>query len=180
MRQYLNPFFISLFFTVVSCAGIQKIQPVDFICKDHGTHRLSNKQEFAECFGVKASDLDLVYIFSHEGSAQSVDGIGPSASQLKNAVADEIVDVIVKKLEVAFGNDITTNWRLERIDLPVTFRIFTVESTVPVKIKVVAIVKKDDLAPRSLVKFLPLEYKMKLMITNDQEMKEFEKKPVKP
>jgi hypothetical protein len=160
---------------IASCAGTQKIQPGDFVCKDHKTHRLSDRQEFADCFGVKPTDLDSVYIFSREGSANRADEIGSVTSRLNNDVADEIVDLIVKKLEVAFGNDLTTNWRLERIDLPVTFRIFTVENAVPIKVKAVAVVRKDDLAPRSLVRFLPLEYKMKLMKTNEQEMKEFEK-----
>ena len=180
MRQYFNLLFLPLLGIIISCVGTQKIQPVDFLCKDHGTHRLLNKQEFADCFGVKVADLDSEYIFSQEGSAKNVDEIGPVASNLRNAVADLIVDAIVKKLEVAFGNDFTQNWRLERIDLPVTFRTFTIASAVPIKVKVVAIVKKDDLTPRSLVRFLPLEYKMKLMKTNEQDMKDFGKEKLKP
>jgi hypothetical protein len=165
---------------VVSCSGTQKIKEGDFVCKDHGSHRLSNRQEFADCFAMKSSDLDDSYIFSREGSAGTAAEAGAVASRLKTEAADEIVDVIVKKLEAAFGNDLSANWRLERIDLPVIFRIFTIENTLPIRVKAVAVVKKEDFAPRSLIRFLPLEYKMKLMKTNEQEMREFEKDKPKP
>jgi hypothetical protein len=147
---------------VVSCKGIQKKADGDYICKTHGQHRLDVKESFCACFGIKADKIDDYLIFTREG-VQGKSTIESCEQSLKNEVADEIVTFIVARLNVAFGNDLLIHWELEKIDLPIIFRTFIKTGSDDTHVKVVAVARKEDFTPRALIRFLPLEYKMKLL-----------------
>jgi hypothetical protein len=157
---------------ILSCSTAIRNPREESICREHGIHSYKNRDEFAACFGLSPEEIDSFYIFSREEKfpeAQTNAGI----ARLKNAVADEIVEVIMKRLEAAFGSDLNTNWRLESIDMPVPFRTFLRTGSSSVTVTVAALVRKKDLEPSSLIHFLPLEYKMKLIKPNEKEIREF-------
>jgi hypothetical protein len=157
---------------ILSCSTVVKDAKEGPVCREHGIHSYKNRIDFAACFGVSLEEIDSFYIFSREEKfpeAQMNAGI----ARLKNAVADEIVEVIMKRLEAAFGNDLNANWRLESIDMPVPFRTFLRTGSSSVTVTVAALVRKKDLEPSSLIHFLPLEYKMKLIKPNEKEIRDF-------
>jgi hypothetical protein len=147
---------------VVSCSGTQKKADGDYICKAHGQHRLDVKESFCACFGINPDKTEEYLIFSREGM-QGKSTIESREQSLKNDVADEIVSYIVARLNIAFGNDLLIHWELEKIDLPIIFRTFVKTGRDDAYVKVVAVARKDDFTPRALLRFLPLEYKMKLL-----------------
>ena len=112
-----------------------------FVCIEHGIHNPENKEQFCECFSIKHENIDDYLIFSNEAISATKD-ITDTAARCKNAVADEIVNIIVLKLETAFGNNLAANWRLEQIDLPVLFRTFASNGESSRKVKVIAIIEK--------------------------------------
>ena len=166
-----------IFCAAVSCST-QKESRHGYLCKEHGYHRATVKDEFAACFGITTSDIDNYYIFEKENTVSTSADIDPTASRLKGIVADEIVDLIMKRLEAAYGSELTAHWHLESIDISVPFRRFVMNDGAGFKVKVIALMKKDDLSPRSLIRFLPLEYKMNLVEPTERERRQF--KNVKP
>ncbi|HEY1406026.1 MAG TPA: hypothetical protein VF857_05395 [Spirochaetota bacterium] len=156
---------------IAACTSIPRMNADDMICKEHGTHRITVKTEFAACFGVDPKTIDEYYLFSKEETVPK-DKINATSVRLKNAVADEIVDEILKRLEAAFGNDVNANWHLESIDMPVPFRTFVRTRDGDVDLKVVGIVRKKNLEPGELIHFLPLEYKMKLLKPNRKDIQD--------
>jgi hypothetical protein len=152
---------------IVSCKGTQKKTEGDYICKMHGQHRLDKKESFCECFGINSEKTADYLIFSKE-SVQRKNSSESTEKQLKNEVADEIVSFIVTRLNLAFGNDLLIHWELEKIDLPIVFRTYVKPGAEDTFVKVVAVARKEDFTPRALIKFLPLEYKMKLLKPEDK------------
>jgi hypothetical protein len=150
-----------------SCKGTQKKNDSDYICRAHGQHRLDVKESFCACFGIKPEKTDDYLIFSKEG-LQGKSSIESCEKAVKNEVADEIVAFIVTRLNAAFGNELLIHWDLERIDLPIIFRTFVKTASDDTHVKVVAVARKEDFTPRALIRFLPLEYKMKLLKPDDK------------
>ena len=154
--------FFSVFTFIISCAEAPKKTEGDMICVDHGTHRVSVKEDFAACFGIDPQHFNEYYYYSKaETFPEKEQAAG--AKRLKDMVENEIVDSIMKRLEAAFGKALDANWQLEHIDMPVPFRTFVRKNGGSVDIKVIGIVRKKDLEPSALVHFLPLEYKMKIL-----------------
>lgn len=160
---------VSLCLVFVSCSGQKRGEKNGYLCREHGTHNSEDRYEFATCFQIPAGDMDQYYVFSRETSVKNISEVDAAALRQKEIVADEIVGLIMIRLEAAFGNDITSRWHLESIDLDVPFRRFVFNDSGTYKIKVIAVMRKDNLLPRSLIRFLPLEYKMNLMNPTQQE-----------
>lgn len=156
---------------LVSCAGTQKAADKGYVCREHGVHHQTNKEEFCICFGIDPLSVSKYYIFSKEAKLSGDETA--AAASLKNAVADEIVDMVVKRLNEAFGVDVLSNWSLEKTDLPVIFRSFKKNTPDGIYIESAAVSLKDNFTPRALIKFLPLEYKMKLLKTDEKSTEEF-------
>jgi hypothetical protein len=159
---------------MISCAGVRTTGVSDekrMVCREHGIHHPDNAAEFAACFGIEKGKIDQYYIFE-KGSKGSAAETDQTAARLKSLVADMIVDEIMKRLEQSFGNDLTANWRLESISMPVPFRTFVRTQDGAAEVKVFALVKKSDLEPQALIRFLPLEYKMKLIQPGREDYRE--------
>jgi len=154
---------------VLSCSGQKRAAKSGYLCREHGLHSADDRSEFASCFQIRSDEIDQYYLFSRETTAKTPADIDAAANRQKELIADEIVELIMGRLELAFGNDIASRWHLESIDLDVPFRRFVFNDNGSFKIKVFAVMRKDDLSPRSLIRFLPLEYKMNLMKPTDQE-----------
>ena len=146
-----------------------------YLCRDHGYHRATIKDEFAACFQIKAEEIDSFYIFQQEASCNGKNAES-EAAKLKGIIADQIVEMIMSRLEAAYGKELTSRWRLESIDISVPFRSFVLSENGSCRMKVIAILRKDDLSPRSLTKFLPLEYKMNILEPTEREKQDFRMK----
>lgn len=156
----------------------QKTPKRGWLCREHGTHLATVKADFLSCFRIAQADIDSYYIFEKESAVKTGKDIDQTAALLKENVADEIVDLIMKRLEAAYGSELTSHWRLESIDIGVPFRTFAFTEGASSKVKVIALLKKDDLSPRSLIRFLPLEYKMNLVEPTSREKREFRNQPI--
>jgi hypothetical protein len=152
---------------ILSCKGTQKKADDAYICKMHGQHRLDIKESFCACFGISPEKTEDYLIFSREGR-QGKSSFESCEKAVKNEVADEIVAYIVARLNLAFGDDLLIHWELEKIDLPIVFRTYLKTGADDTYVKVVAVARKEDFTPRALIKFLPLEYKMKLLKPEDK------------
>ena len=147
---------------VFSCAEAPKKTGGDLICVEHGTHRVSVKEDFAACFGIDPQRFNEYYYYT-KAETFPANEQAEGAKRLKDMVESEIVDTIMNRLEAAFEKALNANWQLEQIDMPVPFRTFVRKNGGSVDIKVVGVVRKKDLEPSALVHFLPLEYKMKIL-----------------
>ena len=163
--------------TAAGCST-QKVPKRGWLCREHGTHLATVKAEFLACFQIAQADIDSYYIFEKENAVKAGKEIDPTAALLKENVADEIVDLIMKRLEAAYGSELTAHWRLESIDIGVPFRTFVNTEGGQSRVRVIALLKKDDLSPRSLIRFLPLEYKMNLVEPTSREKREFRNQPI--
>lgn len=174
-RAYKNKFFrvsaaaCIVCALVLSCSGQKRAAKTGYLCREHGLHNADDRGEFVSCFQIQSDEIDQYYLFSRETTAKTPADIDAAANRQKELIADEIVELIMGRLELAFGNDIASRWHLESIDLDVPFRRFVFNDSGSYKIKVFAVMRKDDLSPRSLIRFLPLEYKMNLMKPTDRE-----------
>ena len=162
-----------------TACSTQKAQRTGYLCREHSVHRATDREEFAACFRIAPHEIENYYIFEKEVSAKNAAGVDAAASQMKELAAEEIVDLIMKRLEAAYGSELTAHWRLESIDIDVPFRRFVFADNGVFKVKVMALLKKDDLSPRSLIRFLPLEYKMNLVEPTSREKREFRNQPVR-
>jgi hypothetical protein len=163
----------------VSACSTQKASRSGYLCAEHSIHRATVKEEFAACFQIRPDQIDEYYIFERDVSVSDLKNVNSAASQIKDTIANDIVDLIMKRLEAAYGSELTSHWRLESIDIHVPFRRFILNEDGKFKIKVIALLKKDDLSPRSLIRFLPLEYKMNLVEPTSREMKMFKNTPIR-
>lgn len=161
-----------------SGCSTQKAPKRGWLCREHGTHLATVKADFLACFQIAQTDIDSCYIFEKESAMKTGTDIDSTAALLKENVADEIVDLIMKRLEAAYGSELTSHWRLESIDIGVPFRTFVLAESGKNRVKVIALLKKDDLSPRSLIRFLPLEYKMNLVEPTSREKREFRNQPI--
>ena len=133
-----------------------------YVC-EHGTHHLEIKSEAAACFNISPADFDLYQIFSDEEKTRDRSELAGLAAHAKNVCAENIIEYITKTIASAFGKHEYSGWQLNALDIPVVFRVFTRFDGTTYYVKAVAIIKKNDLTPKALIRFLPLEYKMKLI-----------------
>ena len=172
------PIIIALTCFAAAGCSTQKTRKHGWLCREHGTHLATVKADFLACFQIGQSDTDSCYIFEKESSVTNGKDLDSTSAILKEKVADEIVDLIMKRLEAAYGSELTAHWRLESIDIGVPFRTFVLAEGPSLRVKVIALLKKDDLSPRSLLRFLPLEYKMNLVEPTSREKREFRNQPI--
>jgi hypothetical protein len=170
IRRSVSVILVS-FAAFISCAGTQKTAEQAFLCRDHGIHHPENKDEFCACFGIDPAAVSGYFVFSKESAISGDEN--STAAALRDSVADDIVDMIVKRLDAAFGMDAIAHWQFDKIDLPVIFRSFRKNTPDGVRIKVIAVSLKENFTPRALIRFLPLEYKMKLLKPEDKYKDDF-------
>ncbi|MGL4368958.1 MAG: hypothetical protein ACRCUT_04705 [Spirochaetota bacterium] len=164
---------VCLLSVFLSCSVQKKTGAGGYLCREHGIHSSGKKAEFSACFGIEPDKIESCYLYEKESTASDSASVSRISAGLKGQIADEIVARIMLRLEEAFGSDLVSRWHLESIDLPVAFRCFVFNDSGTYRVKVFALLKKEDLEPRSLIRFLPLEYKMNLLEPNSGELREY-------
>jgi hypothetical protein len=172
---YMYSVFFCLLFFLSSCSGAQETKQKNtsyaYICLEHGTHYYNDPASLSKCLGISPQKFTDYYFFHNDGTTKDKDNLVQLRYMLKEKLADQLVTVIINRLQIAFGEEVTTRWHLESTTLPVLFRHFTQFDGKLYHVKVIAVIAKKDLAPRSLIRFLPLEYKMNFMQPSEEELR---------
>ncbi|MEJ5363402.1 MAG: hypothetical protein WHV26_15185 [Spirochaetota bacterium] len=153
-------FTIALVFVVITGNGCTKkgIRTGTLVCTVHGIHNCYNKSDIAQCIGVDEKSIDNYYIFSESGSGDS----STNESKLKSLVCDKIVDEVMLRIQMIYSDKQFQRWQFTEMSLPVIFRTF-VQKENHQQMVVIGFVKKDDLSPKAIIYYLPLEYKMDII-----------------
>jgi len=153
-------FTIALVVIIFACNGCAKksIRTGPLICTVHGIHNCYDKSEIAQCIGVDEKSIDDYYIFSESGSGDS----STNESKLKSLVCDKIVDEVMLRIQMIYSSKQFQRWQFTDMSLPVIFRTF-VKKENQQEMVVIGFVKKDDLSPKAIIYYLPLEYKMDII-----------------
>ncbi len=134
------------------------VRTAPFVCTLHGTHNCYNKSDIAQCIGVDEKMVVDYYLFSETGTGDST----TNESKLKSLVCDKIVDEVMLRIQMVYGDKQFQRWQFTDMSLPVIFRTFVKKDSNPQMI-VIGFVKKDDLSARAIIYYLPLEYKMDII-----------------
>jgi len=126
----------------------------------HNAHNFYSKADFARCMGIDENALEDYFIFSQ--SAKAFSDTASTESMLKSTVCDTIVDEVMLRIQTMFTNKQFARWHFTEMSLPVQFRTFIQQGSIP-EMMVVGLVKKDDLSARAIIYYLPLEYKMDII-----------------
>ncbi|MGB4269571.1 MAG: hypothetical protein WBK20_10350 [Spirochaetota bacterium] len=156
MKRYIM---IALVVVILAYNGCTKksIRTGPLVCTMHGIHNCYNKGDIARCIGVDEKSIDDYYIFSESGSGDSF----TNESKLKSLVCDKIVDEVMLRIQMIYSNKQFQRWQFTEMSLPVIFRTFVQKENH--QLVVIGFVKKDDLSPKAIIYYLPLEYKMDII-----------------
>lgn len=146
----------------IDCRTAPPEQGCDYVCTAHGAHRSGERNQLAVCLGLDTRGLDEYHLFRREGRGAGEADCARLASELRSRVEDEIVEILMRRIEGAMGKEIYKHWRFDRMNLPVLFREFRCPGS-ECRASCVAAVKKDDISPKGVIRYLPLEYKMDIL-----------------
>ncbi len=151
------PFIIVL---VALCCSKHGVRSGAMLCTMHNAHNFYSKADFARCMGIDENALEDYFIFSQ--SAKAFSDTASTDSMLKSTVCDTIVDEVMLRIQTMFTNKQFARWHFTEMSLPVQFRTFIQQGSIP-EMMVVGLVKKEDLSARAIIYYLPLEYKMDII-----------------
>ncbi|HQI37563.1 MAG TPA: hypothetical protein PLH80_03240, partial [Spirochaetota bacterium] len=151
------PFIIVL---VALCCSKHGVRSGAMLCTMHNAHNFYSKADFARCMGIDENALEDYFIFSQ--SAKAFSDTASTESMLKSTVCDTIVDEVMLRIQTMFTNKQFARWHFTEMSLPVQFRTFIQQGSIP-EMMVVGLVKKEDLSARAIIYYLPLEYKMDII-----------------
>lgn len=155
---------------IFSCSSQKISLKSNFLCSEHGTHNAADASSFAECFGISAKELQDYKIFSNKSDGIKKENLEGEKKRLKDLLSDNMVDLIMILMKKYYGDAITSSWSLERTTMPVKYRFFIQEENGKYNIHGYGIMLNSDLEARSLLRFLPLEYKMNFLHVKEGEM----------
>jgi hypothetical protein len=152
----------SIIILISSCKTAQNAGEYDYICTEHSKHRLFIKEELAECMKINPSEIGNYHIFRE--NAETADAEHSRLfDKILDSLEDRIVEIITVKIEAAMGNAIKKHWQFDRISLPAVFRHFRHYDGRTYRLTVAAAIRKADIEPKGIIRFLPLEYKMDIL-----------------
>ncbi len=151
------PFIIVL---VALCCSKHGVRSGAMLCTMHNAHNFYSKADFARCMGIDENALEDYFIFSQ--SAKAFSDTASTESMLKSTVCDTIVDEVMLRIQTMFTDKQFARWHFTEMSLPVQFRTFIKQGSIP-EMMVVGLVKKEDLSARAIIYYLPLEYKMDII-----------------
>jgi len=151
------PFIIVL---VALCCSKHGVRSGAMLCTMHNAHNFYSKADLARCMGIDENALEDYFIFSQ--SAKAVSDTASTESMLKSNVCDTIIDEVMLRIQTMFTNKQFARWHFTEMSLPVQFRTFIQQGSIP-EMMVVGLVKKEDLSARAIIYYLPLEYKMDII-----------------
>lgn len=157
MKKFLAIALVIVFCAVNGCSK-KSVRDGNFVCTVHGIHNCYNKSQLAQCIGVNEKSIDEYYLFSESGIGDS----SANESKLKSMVCDKIVDEVMLRIQMVYSDKQFQRWQFTDMSLPVIFRTFVKKGNRQ-EMMVVGLVKKDDMSPKAIIYYLPLEYKMDII-----------------
>ncbi|MCX8124332.1 MAG: hypothetical protein N3F66_09230 [Spirochaetes bacterium] len=143
----------------ISACTKKAVRTGPFMCTVHGIHNCYDKSQIARCIGVNENELENYYMFSENGNFGDS---SLSEAKLKSLVCDKIVEEVMLRIQMVYTDKQLQRWQFTDMSLPVIFRTFVKKDNQQEMI-VIGFVKKDDLSPRAIIYYLPLEYKMDII-----------------
>jgi len=130
------------------------------LCTMHNAHNFYSKADLARCMGIDENALEDYFIFSQ--SAKAFNDTASTEAMLTSNVCDAIVDEVMLCIQAMFTDKQFARWHFTEMSLPVQFRTFIKQGSIP-EMMVVGLVKKEDLSAKAIIYYLPLEYKMDII-----------------
>lgn len=156
--------FIILFLTVlISSCSSMKVEEQYSICVQDGKSRLEIQEEFAQSFSIDVNSIDSYQLFKKTISIRKTDSVRNASTNLENDIMNVLAQTVLIKMKMSFGPQVQEYYDYKKLTIPVKFRSFLKKGSEKSELTGIAIVKKSDLTARSLIKYLPLEYKMKII-----------------
>lgn len=157
MKKFLITAFVIVFFTTNGCSK-KGVREGNFVCTVHGIHNCYDKDQMAQCIGVDEKTMDEYYLFSESGNGDSF----ANESKLKSLVCDKIVDEVMLRIQMVYSDKQFQRWQFTDMSLPVIFRTFVKKGSRQ-EMVVIGFIKKEDMSPKAIIYYLPLEYKMDII-----------------
>ena len=157
MKKFLVIAMVIIFFAVNGCSK-KGVREGNFVCTMHGIHNYYNKAQLAQCIGIDEKTIDNYYLFSETGIGDSY----ANESKLKSMVCEKIVDEVMLRIKMVYSDKQFQRWQFTDMSLPVIFRTFVKKGSRQ-EMVVIGFVKKDDMSPKAIIYYLPLEYKMDII-----------------
>ena len=153
------------------CSSTEKKTTHGYICMDHLLHHIDNRQQYLQCAGINSQDMDQYITLEETGRTKDYNQINPVAKGLQKTLEHTIVRIMKESIETAIQKgflqlgsiNFQIRWEFEKMTLPVIFRKFRSYDGNFYNVKAVALIKKDDLTPKSIIQYLPLDYKMHIL-----------------
>jgi hypothetical protein len=158
----ISPLLLLILLAGIGCRTAPAEQGCDYVCTAHSAHRAGERDQLAACLGLDPRSLGEYHLFRREGLGAGEADCARLAAELRGKVEDEIVEILMRRIEDAMGKEIYKRWRFDRMNVPVLFREFRCSGS-GCRVSCVAAVKKDDLSPKGVIRYLPLEYKMDIL-----------------
>lgn len=155
-----------MLFLVMIISGCKSPQPdarVGFLCREHGSHNMEKRSEFAACFGFDEAKYDEYMFYSEMQETVSEANVETAMSGMKSSLEDKIVSFVMGKITTAMGQHLNKHWTFGNMKIPAVFRTFVKHDGGKYTVKTIAAMKKRDFTPRGIIMYLPLEYKMHLL-----------------
>lgn len=164
--RYLQIATFLLLYVVLACSSQVRKTPFDFINYENGKSLYTNSEEFLFCFGIEPKDASS-YVrferdFNFEESADnfSVDSLNDSMVQANRDLKLELAYDLKNHMQEKFRMRVAGAWEMEKIAVPVSYRHFYRFRNNRLEVKGVALILKRDLTVTTLLRYLPLEYKL--------------------
>ena len=157
IKKFLAIALMIVFFAANGCSK-KGVREGNFVCTMHGIHNCYIKAQLAQCIGIDEKTIDDYYLFSESGIGDSSE----NESKLKSLVCDKIVDEVMLRIHMVYSDKQFQRWQFTDMSLPVIFRTFIKKGSRQ-EMMVIGFVKKDDMSPKAIIYYLPLEYKMDII-----------------
>lgn len=162
MRNHKKTILIAILILFIACKSNQTKTEYS-ICIQDGKSRLEIQSEFLECFNIQASEIsDYKEYRKTINSKQQIDTENLSET-IQNDLMEMLAKTILLKMRMSFGSDIVGNWSYDRIKIPVQYRSFLKTTKNGKVLTGIILIKKSDLETRSIIRYLPLDYKMQVL-----------------
>ncbi|HON77578.1 MAG TPA: hypothetical protein PK544_03740 [Spirochaetota bacterium] len=148
---------------IPGCKTPQHDHSGEFLCREHASHHMENRAEFASCFGFDAAQYDEYMFYSEMQETSSKENIETAVANMKESLENKIVSFVMKRITTAMGQQEYRHWTFDNMRIPAVFRTFVKNKEGKYTVKTIAAMKKRDFTPRGIIMYLPLEYKMHLL-----------------
>lgn len=170
-------FFILLFFSFTHCSSLSLVEenqkyPDVFVWTEDYSKHITEKEEFLEVLGIDSVELDNSKMLMTKEVQKDDEILDELVERSNKNIKIKLAAFLQQTMEKTFNVLVVESWTMEKITLPVRYRTFFKYSEGTFYTVTVAVVKKSDIEPMTLLSFLPFEYKIQFLERIDSEFKD--------